>query len=66
MKIAVIGRIQTGTYTNKDGQKVYTTDVIVDEHEFADSKGSTGGTPDPNEGGFNPVVDGIDEELPFN
>lgn len=34
--------------------------------EFADSKGAAVGTPDPNEGGFNPVVDGIDEELPFN
>ena len=55
-----------GSYTNKDGIKVYTTDVIVDEHEFADSKGAAVGTPDPNEGGFNPVVDGIDEELPFN
>ena len=65
-KIAVIWRIKTGSYTNKDGIKVYTTEVIVDEHEFADSKGAAVGTPDPNEGGFNPVVDGIDEELPFN
>lgn len=39
-KIAVVGRIQTGSYTNKDGQKVYTTDVIVDEHEFVESKAS--------------------------
>lgn len=37
-KIAVVGRIQTGSYTNKDGNKVYTTDVIVDEHEFVESK----------------------------
>lgn len=66
IKIAIIGRIQTGSYTNKDGNKVYTTDVIVDEHEFAESKGAAGGTPDPNEGGFVPVGDDIDEELPFN
>lgn len=38
MKILVTGRIQTGSYTNKDGQKVYTTDVVVEEHEFAESK----------------------------
>ena len=38
MKILVCGRIQTGSYTNKDGQKVYTTDVVVEEHEFAESK----------------------------
>lgn len=37
-KIAVVGHIQTGSYTNKDGNKVYTTDVIVDEHEFVESK----------------------------
>lgn len=39
-KLVVIGRIQTGSYTNKDGQKVYTTDVIVEEQEFAESKSS--------------------------
>lgn len=38
MKIAVVGRIQTGSYTKDDGQKVYTTDVIVEEHEFCESK----------------------------
>lgn len=37
-KIAVVGRIQTGSYTNKDGQRVYTTDVVVEEHEFTESK----------------------------
>ena len=42
-KIIVTGRIQTGSYTNRDGQKVYTTDVIVDDQEFADSKGQGGG-----------------------
>lgn len=40
MKIAITGRIQTGKYTNKDGQTVYTTDVIIDEQEFCESKGS--------------------------
>ena len=39
-KVLVTGRIQTGSYTNRDGQKVYTTDVIVDDQEFADSKGA--------------------------
>ena len=42
-KIAVTGRIQTGSYTNKDGNKVYTTDVVVEEHEFVESKGSSQG-----------------------
>ena len=42
IKIAISGRIQTGSYGNKDGQKVYTTDIIVDDQEFADSKGQGG------------------------
>ena len=46
-KIAVTGRIQTGSYTNKDGVKVYTTDVVVEEQEFAESKNASG-----SEGGF--------------
>ena len=81
VKIAVTGRIQTGSYTNKDGQKVYTTDVVVEEQEFAESKGNA----DVNRGntgfqaaapapapafdagdGFMNIPDGIDEELPFN
>ena len=60
-KIAVTGRIQTGSYTNRDGVKVYTTDVVVEEQEFAESKNSSG-----NDGGFAGNPDGIDEELPFN
>ena len=40
MKVAVVGRIQTGSYTNKDGVRVYTTDVVAEDQEFADSKGS--------------------------
>ena len=46
-KIAVTGRIQTGSYTNKDGVRVYTTEVVVDEHEFCESRNASG-----NEGGF--------------
>ena len=71
-KIAVVGRIQTGSYTNKDGQKVYTTDVVVEEQEFAESKGngSTEGNQTPNaptsSDGFMNIPDGFDEELPFN
>ena len=41
-KIAITGRIQTGSYTNRDGQKVYTTDVVVEEQEFAESKAAAG------------------------
>lgn len=43
-KIAVTGRIQTGSYTNKDGHKVYTTDVVIEEHEFAESKAESAGS----------------------
>ena len=70
-KIAVTGRIQTGSYTNKDGVKVYTTDVVVKEHEFCESK-SSGGTGNAassggqvDEDGFLNIPDGIDDELPF-
>lgn len=70
IKIAVSGRIQTGSYTNKDGQKVYTTDVVVESQEFAESKGTgkaqeppAGGVPDDD--GFLAVPEGIQEELPF-
>ena len=41
LKVLVTGRIQTGSYTNRDGQKVYTTDVVVEEQEFVESKGSS-------------------------
>ena len=47
-KIAITGRIQTGSYTNKDGVRVYTTDIVVEEQEFAESKNASSG----NEGGF--------------
>lgn len=71
IKIAVVGRIQTGSYTNKDGQKVYTTDVVVEEQEFCESKESQQNTqerpkPMPDSDGFMNIPDGIDSELPFN
>ena len=76
-KVAITGRIQTGSYTNRDGQKVYTTDVVVEEQEFAESKKASsdnGGyapadRPSPSSAagdGFMNIPDGIDEELPFN
>lgn len=75
-KIVVTGRIQTGSYTNKDGQRVYTTDVVVEEQEFAESKaasqGNGGGYQNAGSNnstsgdGFMNIPDGIDEELPFN
>lgn len=69
-KVAVSGHIQTGSYTNKDGNKVYTTDVIVDEQEFAESKASSNnnanGNVDNGSDGFMNIPDDIsDEELPF-
>lgn len=75
-KIAVTGRIETGSYTNKDGVKVYTTTVMIEEQEFAESKGASqnngGGSnqqPASNNStsgdGFMNIPDGIDEELPF-
>lgn len=69
-KIVVVGRIQTGSYTNKEGQKVYTTDVVVEEHEFAESKKSAEESLPPatrhtDKDGFMNIPDGIDEELPF-
>ena len=72
IRIVVSGRIQTGSYTNRDGQKVYTTEVVVEEQEFAESKkaagqqdGNNGGYSDAGDGFMN-IPDGIDEELPFN
>jgi len=75
-KVLVTGRIQTGSYTNKDGVKVYTTDVIAEDQEFAESKnaGSSNGggyqeaaapAPIAAGDGFMNVPEGIDEDLPF-
>ena len=69
MKIAVTGRIQTGNYTDKDGKKVYTIDVIVEEHEFCESKGSGKSRPTPmaaDSDEFMSIPDNIGDELPFN
>lgn len=77
IKVLVTGRIQTGSYTNKDGQKVYTTDVIAEDQEFAESKNAaqqnsdmpqtqTQPTPAPSPAdGFMNIPEGIDEDLPF-
>lgn len=73
-KLVVTGRIQTGSYTNRDGQKVYTTDVVVEEAEFAESKAAADrnaqqtppSSPDTGADGFMNVPDGIEEELPFD
>ena len=73
-KLVVVGRIQTGSYTNRDGQKVYTTDVVVEEAEFAESKAAADRnaqqtsqpSPDTGADGFMNIPDGIEEELPFD
>ena len=80
-KIVVSGRIQTGSYTNRDGQKVYTTDVVVEDQEFAESKAASGSgdggyqyrQPEkaapaaPMGDGFMNIPDGVEDEgLPFN
>ena len=76
-KMAITGRIQTGSYTNKEGVKVYTTDIVVEEQEFAESKAaaenhaaaSPAPQPAPQQNqadGFMNIPDGIDEELPFS
>ena len=77
-KIAVTGRIQTGSYKNKDGNKVYTIDVIVEEQEFAESKAASGNggnggyqpedRPEPGNAradGFMSIPEGIEDDLPF-
>ena len=82
MRVLVSGRIQTGSYTNKEGQRVYTTDIIVDDQEFADSKNASSGNeggygnsyqqsrPAPSSAigdGFMNIPDGVEDEgLPFN
>lgn len=68
-KAVITGRIQTGSYINKDGQRIYTTDVVVEEQEFAESKKSSdtnhvSGITE-NADGFMNIPDNIDEELPF-
>lgn len=71
--LAVVGRIQTGSYTNKDGVKVYTTDIVVDKASFTGEKkgdqpsSQPSGAPNPQDAdGFMNIPDGIEEGLPFN
>lgn len=69
-KVNVVARVQTGSYTDKDGKKVYTTDFVVEDQEFAESKNS-GATPQQTQSpaqdqGFIPIPDADDEELPFD
>jgi single-strand DNA-binding protein len=75
-KVLVTGRIQTGSYTNKDGQKVYTTDVVAEDQEFAESKNaaaSNGGqtgtqssdSPVADDGDFMNMPDGVKDDMPF-
>lgn len=78
MKAELIGRIQTGSYTNQDGKKIYTTDVVAEQVGFGESKnasqskgegqgnGGFGGFGPADEDGFMNIPDDIDEELPFN
>ena len=68
-RIAIVGRIQTGSYKKQDGTTVYTTDVIVENVEFVESKNSSGGNAaqaSSNDDGFMNIPDIPDEELPFN
>ena len=66
-KLVVSGRIQTGSYTNKDGQKVYTTEVVAEDQEFAESKKSEGATqPADSNDGFMNIPEGIEDDLPFS
>lgn len=72
MRVVICGRIQTGSYTNRDGIKVYTTDVVAEDQEFAESK-SKGlkskqemPQPTPQGDGFMNIPDGLEEELPFS
>lgn len=78
IKIVITGRIQTGSYTNKDGNKVYTTEVVVEEHEFAESKAASDNSgnggyhsedrPAPGNAsaeGFMSIPEGIENDLPF-
>ena len=70
MRVLITGHIQTGSYTNKEGQKIYTTDVVIEDQEFADSKAGNAGivpaaavSPD----GFMNLPEGVEDEgLPFN
>ena len=76
MKMVVVGRIQTGSYTNRDGQRIYTTDVVVEEHEFAESKSANENpgalydtsrrSSNVDSDGFMDIPAGIEDQLPFS
>ena len=76
MKVLITGHIQTGSYTNRDGQKVYTTDIVIEDQEFAESKKDSGSSqprqqkaqqkPETDENGFMNIPEGIEEEMPFS
>ena len=69
VKIAVTGRIQTGSYKNKDGNTVYTTDVVVEEQEFCESKSQSNSQPQhtqSNDNSWMNIPDGVEDSLPFN
>lgn len=76
LRVLVSGKIQTGSYTNRDGVKVYTTDIVVEDQEFADSKGAAAGAeykqtqrqePSSIGDGFMNIPDGLEDDgLPFN
>ena len=78
VKMELTGRIQTGSYTNQDGQKIYTTDIVAEQVGFAESKSASQGNNHeyrqnedqgfgpPDRDGFMNIPEDIDEELPFN
>ncbi len=81
IRITICGRIQTGSYTNNEGNRVYTTEVVVEEQEFAESKSASQANtsayrppvsapsyeaPKPVADGFMNIPEGLEEELPFN
>lgn len=73
LQVIISGRIQTGSYTNKDGQRIYTTDVVIEEQNFAESKASFEGkyapnpsSAPPNENDFMDIPPDVDSEVPFN
>lgn len=66
MRIGVTGRIQTGSYQDKDGRKVYTTEVVADSVEFVESKNANHSDQKNDNAGFMEIPDGADDELPFN
>lgn len=70
MKVAVTGRMETGSYVNKNGMKIYTTDIIVEEQDFAESKKNAEPKEEPKEDlpkpeGFMEIPDNVEEQLPF-